>query len=128
MSYDWTTHKPDGHVDRSINFGSGTLHFLLEAMRAHQLLDEQTPMPDWPDEEAPDFVEQWEQWRGLSATHSSNPLQIPAFKLTDQNGWLITTEECYLLVHRLGRVQEPHVQRLVDFARSAVSKGGFTVS
>ena len=125
MSYDWTTHKPDGHVDRSINFGSGTLHYLLEAMRDRQLLDEQTPMPDWPDEEAPEYDE---QWRALSATRSPNPLQIPACKLRDQNGWLIRTEECYLLVHRLGRVQEPHVKRLVDFARYAVSKGGFTVS
>ena len=64
----------------------------------------------------------------LSAICSPNPLQLPAFKLTDQNGWLISTEKCYLLVHRLGRVQEPHVKRLVDFARYAVSKGGFTVS
>lgn len=125
MSYDWTTHKPDGHVDRSINFGSGTLHHLLAAMRAHQLLDEQTSMPAWPDEEAPDFDE---QWRVLSATRSPNPLQLPEFKLIDQNGWLISAEECYLLVHRLGRVQEPRVKRLVDFARYAVSKGGFTVS
>jgi hypothetical protein len=69
-----------------------------------------------------------EQWRALSATRSPNPLQIPEFKLREQNGWLIGTEECYLLVHRLGRVQEPRIKRLVDFARSAVSKGGFTVS
>ena len=123
MSYDWTTHKPDGHVDRSINFGSTSLHYLLEAMREHDLLDEQTPMPAWPDEPTPEA-----EWRERAAIRSSNPLQIPAFKLRDQNAWLITSAECYLLVHRLGRVREPHVQRLVEFARYAVSKGGFVVS
>ena len=69
-----------------------------------------------------------EQWCALSVIRSPNPLQIPTFKLRDQNSWSITWEEWYLLVHRLGRVREPHVMRLVDFARYAVSKGGFTVS
>lgn len=123
MSYDWTTHQPDGHVDRSINFGSTSLHSLLEAMRDHDLLDEQTPMPDWPEEPTSEA-----EWRARAAIRSPNPLHIPAFKLIDQNAWLITSAECYLLVHRLGRVQEPHVKRLVKFAGAAVSKGGFVVS
>lgn len=123
MSYDWTTHKPDGHVDRSINFGSTSLHYLLEAMRANDLLDEVTPLPPLPEAGATH-----EEWRVVLETRSPDPLRIPAFKLVDQNGWQITADECYLLVHRLGRVQEPHVKRLVEFTRYAVSKGGFTVS
>ena len=95
MSYDWTTHKPDGHVDHSINFGSTSLHYLLEAMREHDLLDEQTPMPAWPEEPTSEAT-----WRAFSAIRSPNPLHIPAFKLRDQNAWLITSAECYLLVHR----------------------------
>ena len=56
MRYDWTTHTPDGHVDRSINFGSGMLAYVLAAMRVHHVLDEQTPMPAWPDKEAPEYM------------------------------------------------------------------------
>lgn len=125
MSYDWTTHKPDGHVDRSINFGSPSLHLLLEAMRAYDLLDETTVRPAWPDLDAPGYGE---QVNAIQRQVSPDPLKIPRWKLVEQWGCLITPEECYLLVHRLGRVQEPHLSRLMDFARYAVAKGGFTVS
>ena len=93
---DWTTHTPDGQIDTTINFGSGRLHALLALMRAHDLLDEGTPQPPFPPNDAPP-----DAWEALHTLVSPDPLRILAFKLRDQNGWTISAAECSILAHRL---------------------------
>ena len=122
MSYDWTIYTPDGEIAQTINLGSTSLHALLFAMRAFDLLDEVTPEPSYP------LDGTVEDWRAVLEQPSPDPLRIPRFKLVSQQGWRITWQECYLLVHRLGHIQVPRIKRLIDFAREAVSRGGFTVS
>ena len=124
MIYDWNTYLLNGygersHVDTTLRVDASMVQVLLEAMRAHDLLDEVTPQPVFP----PDGTQ--DAWDRLRETCSPDLFRIPAFKFTSPECWHITWQECYLLAHRLRGVQE--LKRLVDFAAEAVNKDGFCV-
>ena len=101
-------------------FGVGGMAELRDRMRAAGVLDEETPMPLRPAEDEAALL----AWR---SQRSPNPGKVPAWKFSSNDGWVVTPEECALLVEGLSSGEGSSTHEFVDYCAACIYKGGFQV-